>query len=200
MSDHGKVSEQQQDQETPVTPVLTQKQAKRANATVIGMLIATGITVLLVLIPVLLNPAPKMQVRSVDVKATAAQAAGDAGYAPLAPDLPEGWSANYARWEATGSAGVPVWEVGYVTPGMEFIRLSETGAGNPTWIAQTSGDAKVAGERTAGGQTWELRDSADGKASMVLELNGLTVVLTGEADLAEFDVLAEAVVSDLSNE
>ncbi|MDN3480774.1 DUF4245 domain-containing protein [Arthrobacter sp. APC 3897] len=194
------MSEQQQDQETPVTPVLTKKQAQKANATVIGMLIATGVTLLLVLVPVLLNPAPKMQIRSVDVKATALQAAGDAGYAPLAPNLPDGWSANYARWEASGSAGVPVWEVGYLTPGMEFIRLSETSAGNPTWIAQTSGDAKVAGERTAGGQTWELRDSADGKASMVLELNGLTVVLTGEADLAEFDVLAEAVVSDLSND
>ena len=194
------MSEQQQDQETPVTPVLTKKQAQKANATVIGMLIATGVTLLLVLVPVLLNPAPKMQIRSVDVKATALQAAGDAGYAPLAPNLPDGWSANDARWEASGSAGVPVWEVGYLTPGMEFIRLSETSAGNPTWIAQTSGDAKVAGERTAGGQTWELRDSADGKASMVLELNGLTVVLTGEADLAEFDVLAEAVVSDLSND
>lgn len=56
----------------------------------------------------------------------------------------------------------------------------------------------VAGERTAGGKTWELRDSADGDASMVLEHDGLTVVLTGEADLAEFDVLAEAVVRDLT--
>lgn len=191
------MSEQQQDQETPVTPVLTGKQAKRANATVIGMLMATGVTLLLVLVPVLLNPAPKAPTRNVDVQQIAVQAAGDAGYAPLAPDLPEGWSANYGRWEAAGSSGVPVWEVGYVTPGTDFIRLSETDAGNPTWIAQVSGDAMVAGERTAGGRTWELRDSPEGEASMVLEDEGLTVVLTGEADLAEFDVLAEAVVRDL---
>ncbi|MFJ7748633.1 DUF4245 domain-containing protein [Arthrobacter sp. NPDC097144] len=194
------MSEQQQDQETPVTPVLTAKQAKRANATVIGMLIATGITVLLVLVPVLLNPAPKMQTRNVDVPAIANQAAGDAGYAPLAPELPEGWGSNYARWEASNSSGVPVWEVGYLTPETAFIRLSETNAGNPTWIAQVSGDASVAGERTAGGQTWELRDSPEGEASMVLEKDGLTVVLTGKADLAEFDVLAEAVVRDLGKE
>lgn len=193
------MSEQQQDQETPVTPVLTHKQAKRANATVIGMLIATGITLLLVLVPVLLNPSPKMKTPNVDVQAIAAQAAGDAGYAPLAPDLPEGWSSNYARWEATNSSGVPVWEVGYLTPETDFIRLSETNAGNPTWIAQVSGDSVVAGERTAGGQAWELRDSSSGEASMVLELNGMTVVLTGEADLAEFDVLAEAVARDLGN-
>lgn len=194
------MSEQQQDQETPVTPVLTAKQAKRANATVIGMLIATGITVLLVLVPVLLNPAPKMQTLNVDVPAIANQAAGDAGYAPLAPELPEGWSSNYARWEASNSSGVPVWEVGYLTPETTFIRLSETNAGNPTWIAQVSGDGSVAGERTAGGQTWELRDSPEGEASMVLEKDGLTVVLTGKADLAEFDVLAEAVVRDLGKE
>ncbi|MET4058987.1 hypothetical protein ABIB35_000516 [Arthrobacter sp. UYP6] len=193
------MSEQQQDQETPVTPVLTKKQAQKANATVIGMLIATGITLLLVLVPVLLNPSPKSEIRNVDVQQIAVQAAGDAGYAPLAPDLPDGWSSNYARWEASNSSGVPVWEVGYITPETDFIRLSETNAGNPTWVAQTSGDSVVAGERTAGGQTWELRDSASGKASMVLEMNGITVVLTGEADLAEFDVLAEAVVRDLTN-
>ena len=193
------MSEQQQDQGTPVTPVLTAKQAKRANATVIGMLIATGITVLLVLFAVLLNPAPKATIRNVDVAAVAVQAAGDAGYAPLAPNLPEGWSSNYARWEANNSSAVPVWEVGYLTPNFDFIRLSETNAGNPTWIAQTSGDSVVAGERSAGGQTWQLRDSANGEASMVLELNGLTVVLTGEADLADFDILAEAVVRNLTN-
>lgn len=192
------MSEQQQDQETQVTPVLTGKQAKRANATVIGMLIATGITVLLAVVPVLMNPSPTSTPRNVDVQQIATQAEGDAGYAPLAPELPEGWSANYARWEATGSSGVPVWEVGYVTPGNDFIRLSETNAGNPTWIAQVSGESMVAGERTAGGKTWELRDSADGEASMVLEQPGLTVVLSGEADLAEFDVLAEAVVRDLA--
>ena len=193
------MSEQQQNQETPVTPVLTKKQAQKANATVIGMLIATGITLLLVLVPVLLNPSPRAEIRNVNVQQIAVQAAGDAGYAPLAPDLPEGWSSNYARWEASNSSGVPVWEVGYLTPETDFIRLSETNAGNPTWIAQTSGDSVVAGERTAGGQTWELRDSASGKASMVLELNGITVVLSGEADLAEFDVLAEAVVRELGN-
>lgn len=182
----------------PVTPVLTGKQAKRANATVIGMLIATGITLLLVLVPVLLNPAPKATTRNVDVQQVASQAAGDAGYAPLAPELPEGWTSNFARWEASGSSGIPVWEVGYLTPGSDFIRLSETDKGNPTWVAQVSENSVVAGERTAGGETWQLRDSSDGEASMVLERDGLTVVLSGEADLADFDLLAEAVVRDLN--
>ncbi|MCC9205373.1 DUF4245 domain-containing protein [Arthrobacter sp. zg-Y769] len=186
---------QQTDQ--PVTPVLTAKQAKRANATVIGMLIATGLTLALCLVPVLLNPAPKMQARNVDVAAAANQAAGDAGYRPLALELPDGWSANYARWNAGTNDGVPNWEVGYVTPDTEFISLTQTNAANPTWVFEHTGDSTVSGERPAGGITWELRDSSNGDATLVGEIDGQTLLLSGSADLAEFDVLAEHAVREL---
>ncbi|MCC3291988.1 MULTISPECIES: DUF4245 domain-containing protein [unclassified Arthrobacter] len=186
-----------QQTDEPVTPVLTAKQAKRANATVIGMLIATGLTLALCLVPVLLNPAPKMQARNVDVAAAANQAAGDAGYQPLALELPDGWSANYARWNAGTNNGVPNWEVGYVTPDTEFISLTQTNAANPTWIFEHSGDSTVSGERPAGGVTWELRDSSNADSTLVAEIDGQTVILTGSADLAEFDVLADHVVREL---
>nr|WP_231709605.1 DUF4245 domain-containing protein [Arthrobacter sp. zg-Y895] len=176
---------------------MTAKQAKRANATVIGMLIATGLTLALCLVPVLLNPAPKMQARNVDVAAAANQAAGDAGYQPLALELPDGWSANYARWNAGTNNGVPNWEVGYVTPDTEFISLTQTNAANPTWIFEHSGDSTVSGERPAGGVTWELRDSSNADSTLVAEIDGQTVILTGSADLAEFDVLADHVVREL---
>ncbi|MCC9146102.1 MULTISPECIES: DUF4245 domain-containing protein [unclassified Arthrobacter] len=180
-----------------VTPVLTAKQAKRANATVMGMLIATGLTLALCLVPVLLNPAPKMQARDVDVAAAANQAAGDAGYVPLALELPDGWTANYARWNAGTNDGVPNWEVGYLTPETEFISLTQTNAANPTWIFQHTGDSTVSGERQSGGVTWELRDSSNGEATLVTEIEGQTLLLSGSADLAEFDVLAEHAVQDL---
>lgn len=205
ISDHGGVSETQPDpkqqintsEPETVTPVLTGKQAKRANATVMGMLIATGLTLALCLVPVLMNPAPKMQARDVDVAAVANQAAGDAGYSPLAPELPEGWTANYARWNTGSNDGVATWEVGYLTPSTEFIKLVQTDAANPTWLYQSTGDSTVAGERPAGGVTWELRDSKNGEAAMVADVEGQTVVLSGSADLSEFDVLAEHVVREL---
>ncbi|WP_326831534.1 DUF4245 domain-containing protein [Arthrobacter sp. BL-252-APC-1A] len=193
------MSEQQQPEE-PVTPTLTAKQAKRANATVIGMLIATGITLAIVLVPVLLNPYQKMQPRNVDVQAIASEAADDAGYPPLAPDLPEGWTANYARWDSGVNTGVPTWEVGYLTPDTQFIRLTQTNTANPTWISQTTKDSLVAGERTAGGATWQLRDSANGEGHLVTEVNGMTVILSSEADLATVDELAEAVLADLNTQ
>jgi len=192
------VSEQPQPDEPVVTPTLTAKQAKRANATVVGMLIATGITLAIVLLPVLLNPYEKPQVRDVDVQAIASEAAPDAGYDPLAPDLPEGWTSNYARWDSGINSGVPTWEVGYLTPDWDFIRLTETASANPTWISQTTDDSVVSGERTTGGTTWQLRDGADGEAHLVAEVNGMTVILSSEADLATVDVLAEAVLQDLA--
>ncbi|WP_312180105.1 DUF4245 domain-containing protein [Arthrobacter sp.] len=192
------MSEQPQPDEPVVTPTLTAKQAKRANATVVGMLIATGITLAIVLLPVLLNPYEKPQVRDVDVQAIASEAAPDAGYDPLAPDLPEGWTSNYARWDSGINSGVPTWEVGYLTPDWDFIRLTETASANPTWISQTTDDSVVSGERTTGGTTWQLRDGADGEAHLVAEVNGMTVILSSEADLATVDVLAEAVLQDLA--
>ncbi|MBD7996136.1 DUF4245 domain-containing protein [Arthrobacter sp. Sa2CUA1] len=192
------MSEQQQPDEPVVTPTLTAKQAKRANATVIGMLIATGITLAIVLLPVLLNPAQKPQIRDVDVQAIAAEAAADAGYDPLAPELPDGWTSNYARWDSGLNSGVPAWEVGYLTPEWDFIRLTETASANPTWISQTTEDSLVAGERIVGGTTWQLRDGSDGEAHLVTEVDGKTVILSSEGDLATVDLLAEAVLRDLA--
>ncbi|UPO77576.1 DUF4245 domain-containing protein [Arthrobacter sp. Helios] len=188
----------QQPEEPAVTPTLTTKQAKRANATVIGMLIATGITLAIVLLPVLLNPYQKPQVRDVDVQAIASEASADAGYDPLAPELPDGWTANYARWDSGVNSGVPAWEVGYLTPDWDFIRLTQTASANPTWVSQTTDDSVVAGERTVGGTTWQLRDGADGEAHLVTEVEGMTVVLSSDADLATVDLLAEAALRDLA--
>lgn len=213
MRDYGTVSEQHQNEpgqpiqqpdagapgEQAPTPVLTAKQAKRANATVIGMLISTGLTLALVLAAVMLNPAPKGERPGADVPAIAAEAADTAGYAPLAPELPEGWSANYARWNTGSADGVAHWEVGWLTPGENFIKMSQTSQANPTWVAQMAEQAAPAGERTAGGITWELRDGTDGDAHLIGEFDATTVILSGAADLTEFDVLAEAIAADLDS-
>ena len=57
----------------------------------------------------------------------------------------------------------------------------------------------MTGTRNAGGQEWELRDTGKGEKSMVLNHRGTTVVLSGEAQLDEFAVLAAAVVKSLDS-
>lgn len=200
MGENGRVSEPQ---DTPTAaapkPVLTPKQAKRANSSVIGMLIAVAATLGLVVPVILLNPTHTAETyaRNVDVATIAEQAEDAAGYPPLAVSLPEGWTSNFARWNGGGADGVAFWEVGYLTPEREFIQLTQTDAANPTWTAQRTGTAQPSGQRDIESVTWELLDSEDGDAYLTAEVEGFTLILNGTAELAEFDVLGGAVVNEL---
>ena len=184
-----------------VKPVIRAAAAKRANASVIGMLIALVVSVAAFLPIVLMNPSPKTEGYrpNVDVSAVAQNAAGVAGFTPVAPGTGDTFSPNYARWESGTGSGVPVWEVGYLTPKESFIGLVQTARANPTWLLQLTKNAPVTGSRNAGGLDWELRDTGKGEKSMVLEHKGTTVVLTGTAQLDEFTVLADAVVKSLDS-
>ncbi|MDQ0029268.1 DUF4245 domain-containing protein [Arthrobacter bambusae] len=179
-----------------VKPVIAAKAAKRANASVIGMLIALLLCVVAFLPIVLMNPAPKSNGYrpNIDVAASAANAKDVAGFTPVAPNTGETFSPNYARWTSGTGDGVPTWEVGYVTPKQAFIGLIQTRKANPTWIFQQTGNAPVTGTRSAGGHDWELHDTAKGNRSMVLNYRGTTIILNGSAGLDEFSTLAADVV------
>ncbi|MUK03280.1 DUF4245 family protein [Vibrio cholerae] len=185
------------DDAPPIT--LTPSQAKRASSTARGMLIATGATIAVVLPVYFLNPTYTAETyrRDIDVGMIARQAAGDAGYLPAAPALPDEWSSNYARWVTGRSDGVDFWEVGFLTADRGFIQLTQTDDANPTWLAQRVGDAQVSGARTIGGFEWELLDSPSGDTVLTSEIDGSTVVLNGEASLTEFDTMGEAIVEDV---
>ncbi|MEC5200115.1 hypothetical protein RCH21_002358 [Arthrobacter sp. PL16] len=185
------------DDAPPIT--LTPNQAKRASSTARGMLIATGATIAVVLPVYFLNPTYTAETyrRDIDVATVARQAAGDAGYLPAAPGLPEDWSSNYARWVTGRSDGVDYWEVGFLTADTGFIQLTQTDDANPTWVAQRVGDAQVSGTRTIGGIEWQLLDAPDGDTVLTSEVDGSTVILNGEASLTEFDTMGGAVIEDV---
>lgn len=193
-------STQENQQEAPVTPVLTAKQAKRANASSIGMFIATAVTLGLVLFVVLLNPTHTAETytRDVDVATIASEAEDAAGYLPAAAELPDGWTSNYARWTGTASDGVAFWEVGYLTPEREFIQVTQTNNSNPTWLSQRLDDSVPSGQRVIDGVTWELLDSTSGDVFLTTEQDGFMLILNGTADLTQFDVLGSAVLAKLN--
>ncbi|MFJ4208671.1 DUF4245 domain-containing protein [Paenarthrobacter sp. NPDC089675] len=182
--------------EAPFKPVIPAKAAKRANASVIGMIIALVLCVLAFLPVVLMNPAPKGENfrPPVDVAGIARNATDVAGFTPVTPDTGDTFKPNYARWETGTDTGVPTWEVGYLTPKEAFIGLIQTKQANPTWILQQTGNLPVTGTRSAGGQDWELRDSGKDKRSMTLQYKGTTIILSGTASIDEFATLAAAVV------
>src|SRR6476661_443205 len=183
----------------PVKPVIRAAAAKRANASVIGMIIALVLSIGAFLPVVLMNPSPKSDGYhpDINVSAIAKNAAGVAGFTPVAPDTGDTFRSNYARWESGSGSGVATWEVGYLTPKDSFIGLVQTRQSNPTWLLQQTKNAAVTGTRSAGGLEWELRDTGKGERSMVLVHGGSTVILTGTAQLDEFTVLAAAIVESI---
>jgi hypothetical protein len=187
--------------QTPIRPVIPAAAAKRANASVIGMIIALVISIAAFLPIILMNPSPKSDGYrpDIDVTAVARNATDVAGFTPVAPDTGSTFTSNYARWESGSGSGVPAWEVGYLTPKESFIALVQTSQANPTWLLQQTKSAPVTGTRSAGGREWELRDTGKGEKSMVLAYRGTTVILTGTAQLDEFSVLAAAVVKSLES-
>ncbi|WP_344364161.1 DUF4245 domain-containing protein [Arthrobacter humicola] len=184
-----------------VRPVIAAAAAKRANASVMGMIIALVVSIAAFLPIVLMNPSPKTDGYhpNINVSAVAQNAADVAGFTPVAADTGDTFHPNYARWESGAGSGVPAWEVGYLTPKESFIGLVQTRQANPTWLLQQTKNAPVTGTRNAGGRDWELRDTGTGEKSMVLAERGTTVILSGSATLEEFSTLAAAVVKSLES-
>lgn len=191
-----KAANPQEPGQPAVKPVIAAKAAKRANASVIGMVIALLVCVLAFLPIVLMNPTPKSDGYrpDVNVAAIAANAKDVAGFTPVAPDAGDTFRPNYARWESGSESGVPTWEVGFLTPKESFVGLVQTRKANPTWLLQQTKNAPVTGKRNAGGRDWELRDAGKGNRSMVLQYKGTTIILSGPASLDEMSTLAAAVV------
>lgn len=185
----------------PVKPVIRAAAAKRANASVIGMIIALVLSIGAFLPVVLMNPSPKGDGYrpDINVSAIAKNATDVAGFTPVAPETGNAFRSNYARWESGSGSGVATWEVGYLTPKESFIGLVQTRQANPTWLLQQTKNAPVTGTRNAGGRDWQLRDTGKGEKSMVLDYRGTTVILSGPAQLDEFSVLAAAVVKALES-
>lgn len=187
-------------------PQITEKQARRLNAPVQGMIISMAVLLLLVLPFVWLQPRPDAQPYrpDVDVAQEAEFVADEAPFTPVVPEPGEGWNANYARWNSGAAEGVPYWEVGWATPQGSFIGLVQTSLANPTWVAQQTEAVPATAVVEAGGVPWDVhvREESRNQDALTVytgEVNGSTVVLKGDAPGAELDRLATAVVEDLTD-
>lgn len=163
------------------------------------MVLSVLATLAIALVVVLLNPvnAERDYESTVDVAATAEQATATAGFTAVAPAVPEGWSANYARWNGAGTDQVEFWEAGYLTAEEDFAGFKQTAQSNPTWLSQQMDNAPATGTRSVDGTRWDLYEPADGDRHLVAELGGTTVLVSGSGDLEDLDILASAIQQDL---
>lgn len=178
--------------------------ARRANQTtfnlVIALLASLGVVLLLVLVVV----RPDMEPRTVDYRQVGAEAQQSIAETLAVPDLSEAWEANRAQLVAAPTDGVPRWEIGFLTPGGEFIALVQGVDANASWLAAETKNERPTGTADLGGLTWDTYDRRNapdpGNYEFVLSTveGGSTIVLHGTADDAEFETLAVAVAEALS--
>jgi hypothetical protein len=190
------------DQEAAPT-VAERRAARRANQTTFNLVLALLASLGIVLFLVVVVVRPDMAPRTVDFEqvGTDAQAGFDEQLA--VPELPEGWAANRAELVSAPADGVARWEIGFLTPGGEYIGFVQGFDANPSWVADQVRSASAVGTERIGGYGWDVFDRRDVddpgnlEYALVTATDASTIVLGGTASDDEFAVLAAAVAEEL---
>ena len=184
---------------------ITPSQAQRLRTPLMGMVITMMFLTGILAVFWFMNPEPDVTYsRDEDVQEAAAWADDVTEFSPLAPDVPEGWTANYARWETRAEQGVEVWEVGYTTAEVSFVGFAQTDDANPAWVNAETNMAPSTGSVTADGLTLETREEGD-RRYYVLDaeentVDGTTVVISSDASEAELQAGLDAILDSLGRD
>lgn len=175
---------------------------RRAKQTVINLLLSLAATLGIVLVTVLAVPRDDSnRIVPTDYKSIVLQAEESSGLAILAPELPQGWWSNQAKWRGSNADGVDYFETGFVGPKNQYVRLIQAFEVNPTWVALASKDFMPNTEALDGHGDWTKWISNDNQAAdphlWTLELDGQFISLKGryEADIANFASVIEMELS-----
>lgn len=179
------------------------REQRRSNQTSLNLVLALLASLGIVLLIVLVVVRPQaIEHEPVDYLANAAAAQAQFDEPLAAPDLPEGWSANRAE-AVRGDDGILTWQIGFITPGEQYIGLVQGIDADDRWMGDQVAHAETTGSTVIDGTTWHIYDrrEADDPGNyayiMVADLAGSTVVLNGTASDAEFGDLAAAVSGNL---
>lgn len=193
--------------ETPEETAYRKAQSSRAhrtNQTTKNLVLSLIASVALLIVIVLIVPRPTgSQLQSVDYQQVASQAQQQVTQHLAAPPLPQGWKSNDAEIKPAGADGVQTWYIGLITPDTQFIGLTQGLDANPTWVSDQLNQAAQTTVATVNGVAWDVYDrrsqSSTGNFAyaMVATIGKSTVVLSGTASTAQFDLVASKVVTEL---
>jgi hypothetical protein len=191
------------DQEAAPT-VEQRRAARRANQTTFNLVLALIASLGIVLFLVVVVVRPEMEPKTVDYRQVGADAQAGIDHPLAVPDLPADWTANRAELVTDPPDGVTRWEIGFLTPGGEYIGLVQGIEANPSWVADQVRSAPGEGTERIGGLSWRAYDRRDVpdpgnlEYSLVAIAGASTIVLGGTASDEEFAVLAAAVAQVMS--
>lgn len=174
----------------------------RAKQTVINLVLSLVATLGIVLVTVLIVPRDDSnRIKPVDYLAVATAAESSSELNLVAPELPEGWWANQAKWSVGAADGVKVWKVGFVGPKNQYIGLTQAFGVNPTWVAQKVQGFEPDSSITTPLADWKfLRPDKNTDADpylWIIERDGNFLSLSSTASLDELSIFASLVEEEL---
>lgn len=167
----------------------------RAKQTVINLVLSLVACLGIVIITVLAVPRDDSnRIKAVDYVAAAQSAEAASKLNLLAPELPPGWWANQAKWNAAAADGVKVWKVGFVGPKNQYVGVTQGFSVNATWVALQTVGFEPDTESTAKNNTWtKWKPSKNTDADPHLwtfEKDGNFIAMSSTASNAELDEFA----------
>lgn len=180
---------------------------RRSNQTAFNLVLALVASLGAVALVVLVVVRPGSVERPlIDYAAIAADAQSTAAVPLVVPDLPNEWTANRAEFLAGATDAIDSWQIGFLTPGQQYIGFVQGIDVDTRWMSDQTANADVTGRVTIGDLLWLIYDRRDvrdpGNLAYVLTtVSGeSTIVLGGTAADEEFEVLATAVTAQLAQE
>lgn len=177
-------------------PVPTGQPNARLRQT-IGDMVRSMIVVLVVvgaLLAVTWRPQSEA-IKVVDVQPVLTIAQMQAPFTPLQPIGQNGLQPTSVRWEPTKASGqVPVWHVGYVVDGREYLQVSQSTSADSQYLAEQTSGGQPEQEVTIQGQAWTLWTSVD-RSSLVRQVDGVTTIVGGTVPIERLRSIAASLGS-----
>ena len=173
---------------------------RRGTETLGDMSRSLGLVVAVVALVFLVSRAPgsdEKELRPVtysDDVASARRAADFPVYAP--PQAPPGWTptSGYVR-AAEGEGATVVLRIGFVTAAGSFAGTAQGDGDRQALLDDVAGEeAQEVGDAVVAGLDWQVLRDGD-TTSYVRDVDGSTLVVTGDADRAELELLAAALTT-----
>ncbi len=156
--------------------------AQNLRDMVLSMVVVVLICLVVVAVAGRAQPTPTTRV---DYQPVLIRARAAADFPVLAPVVsPADWTPTSARYEPLPDLpGVPVWQVGWVTAGEQYVGLSQARTTDRRFLAERTRDGRRVGVVTLGSTAWERWENAEaGERSLVCTTDGVTTVVTGTVD------------------
>lgn len=183
----------------------------RANQTTRNLFFALIASLGVLLVMVLVVPRDDNHVdRDVDYAATAKNAQEGSPMPLAAPEVPDGWVSNDARWTADPADGVPTWYVGFVVDGQRYAGFTQAYRANETWLYQALDEASATGTRQIDGVEFTVYDRTDQavgddddevsrlrRYQMSGQVGDSTLIVYGTAEDNDLELLASRAIDSI---